>query len=440
MRHSRHATRAWFPLALLLLAVPLAAYAPDAEPRVPEHVEVRLRNRRVVHAPVYELLSVAPQTFDQRSASQRVRMRTETQNGFVYLLFLNETAGRFPVFGAGSMVIRRSLDDGSFSQVKVFLRDDERFFVRIRPIPDENRVSMSVYAMDVPVHEGVILPFSIQSILESPFRAVIEATSGIVRWESLLAPASAADYGAVRVMAERTRLALPTLPDAEDGAMDEDGNLVFIETLRMQNNLPGFNCSGFAKWVCDGLFHPLTGRYMRIAELKVKHHAARGHRFSRPAEDARDPYFGLDWSRNIALTIAAAQGEAIGSRGEAMIDIEARDVRSVDAARYIEDVGYKTTDIGLVLFRLALSEPGHFYIGSVNTEFGSEPVLRQHIHIVVFFPYFDEAGRFHVDVMERNVETGLDSLYRRYPLDFIHLVRVRADASFEPPQIGMLQD
>ena len=124
MRHSRHATRAWFPLALLLLAVPLAAYAPDAEPRVPEHVEVRLRNRRVVHAPVYELLSVAPQTFDQRSASQRVRMRTETQNGFVYLLFLNETAGRFPVFGAGSMVIRRSLDDGSFSQVKVFLRDD----------------------------------------------------------------------------------------------------------------------------------------------------------------------------------------------------------------------------------------------------------------------------------------------------------------------------
>jgi hypothetical protein len=114
---------------------------------------------------------------------------------------------------------------------------------------------------------------------------------------------------------------------------------------------------------------------------------------------------------------------------------ESADVRSVSGFQYLEDVGYAVHDLGAVLYNLAVSEPGHFYIGSVNTQFGTAPVLRQHVHIAVFFPYFDEFGRFVVDVMERNVETSLESLEKRYPKDFVHLVRVRADSRFRPPKI-----
>lgn len=414
---------------LLVLCVQTAfTFSIDGAAPVPEHTEARLGHRHLIYAPVSDLPELAERTVAQRSSAQRVRIRTETQNGFAYLLFLNEVEGRFPLYGAGSMIIRRSLSDGAFSQVKVFLRSDERFFVRISPIDDEERVTLSVHAMGVTIHDGLILPFSMDTILQSRFSIVLEATKGIVRWSNLLTDVDPDATAAVRVMAERTREGLSTLPDAEDGAMDEHGNLVFIETLRLQDDLPGFNCSGFAKWVCDGLYGPLAGRYMSIAELKTKHLTSRGHRFSRPLEDERDPYFGLDWSRNLATTVAAA-------RSSYRADVESADVRDVDGFRYLEDIGYEVEDLGLILFRLATAEPGHLYIGSVNTDFGSEPVLRQHVHIVVFFPYFDRTGRFHVDVMERNVETSLESLDRRYSGDFLHLVRVRADSRYEPPSI-----
>jgi len=71
----------------------------------------------------------------------------------------------------------------------------------------------------------------------------------------------------------------------------------------------------------------------------------------------------------------------------------------------------------------------------VNTEFGAEPVLRQHVHVAVLFPYFDESGRFSITVLERNVETDIDSLAERYPGSYVHLVRVEADEAFQPPRI-----
>jgi hypothetical protein len=404
-------------------------YSPDELPEFPEHHEVRRRLDRLVFAPVGDLFRVVPATLSQRQSSQRVRVRTELQNGFVYLLFLNEVNGRYPVFGQGSMVIRRDLSDGSFNQIKVFLRNDERFFVRIRPLSDDlqERAAMTVYAMGSVSHRDVVLPFSMETILTAPFSRVLEATDGIVRWSDLLRRIESHEYRDVRVMSERIRDALPSLPDAEDGAMDESGKLVFIESLRLQNGLPGFNCSGFAKWVCDGIYRSVTGRYMSIEALKEKHLDYRGHRFSRPEEDERDPYFGLDWSRNIATTMSELRLAPAGP--------ESADVRSVSGFQYLEDVGYAVHDLGAVLYNLAVSEPGHFYIGSVNTQFGTAPVLRQHVHIAVFFPYFDEFGRFVVDVMERNVETSLESLEKRYPKDFVHLVRVRADSRFRPPKI-----
>ena len=88
-----------------------------------------------------------------------------------------------------------------------------------------------------------------------------------------------------------------------------------------------------------------------------------------------------------------------------------------------------------VLYSLARTEPGTFYLGSVNGLFGSDPVLRQHTHVLVLFPYFDGNGRFEAAVMERSIETSVASLERRYPDDFIHLVRVRGDSDFEAPEI-----
>jgi hypothetical protein len=213
--------------------------------------------------------------------------------------------------------------------------------------------------------------------------------------------------------------------------MDASGRLVFIEDLRSQERLPGFNCSGFAKWVVDGFYAPITGTYLPIEPLKEKHLAIRGNGWTRPYEESRDPFFGLDWTRNLARYLDAAR------RAEApqSIDIERYDVRAVPFSRYAEDMGYLGADLPRVLLWLAHEEPGTIYLGSVAREYGEKPVLRQHAHVVVFLPYVDENGVFRVSVMERNVETSLESITRRYGDDLVHLVRIPSDGPFTPPII-----
>lgn len=358
-----------------------------------------------------------------------VLYKTDRQNGNRYHIFIPAATEELSLASPGTYIVRRRRDDGAFDQIKVFLQPDEGSYIRL--FPDGMQTRMDLYIAGDPLYRDVPVAISLSRALTAPFRTIVGLSSGVVDWSFLDVPVGDPGYEAIGTMVERIRESLPNLPDAEDGAMDADGNLVFIETLVSQESLPGFNCSGFAKWVVDGLYRQRTGRFLSLEPLKRKHLEYRGTSWSAPLEDARDPYFGLDWTRNLAVEMAALD------RGvdPLSIDPESRDVRSVSTARYVEDVGYRIDSLTRVLYELARTEPGTFYLGSVNRLFGSDPVLRQHTHVVALFPYFTEDGRFEVAVMERNVETSVESLQRRYPDDFIHLVRVRGDHGFVPPQI-----
>ena len=72
---------------------------------------------------------------------------------------------------------------------------------------------------------------------------------------------------------------------------------------------------------------------------------------------------------------------------------------------------------------------GHFYLGAISRERG-EPLLRQYHHIALFFPWFDDAGAFHVAVFESAVETPPEKFVSANSDAWVHLVRVRA------PQTG----
>ena len=77
--------------------------------------------------------------------------------------------------------------------------------------------------------------------------------------------------------------------------------------------------------------------------------------------------------------------------------------------------------------------PEHFYIGSLNREFGTQPVLRQHFHMVFLFPYFTPSGSFRVAVFDRTQESSLAGIMQRFPGAYIHLVRLLLGDSFVPP-------
>ncbi|MCX7788256.1 MAG: hypothetical protein N2442_11235 [Spirochaetes bacterium] len=386
-----------------------------------ENVEARLAFRQLFTATLEELDRFRERVVLQRTGGSRVKVSTERSNGAVYILFRNESAGDFPVYSAGSWILKRDGKTGALIQVKIFYRTEPRCYLRL--FPSGGKTLMDVYLFDSLLYKSVPIGTNLSLLLTEPFQQILDRTRSTVDWSILLRTMDSSFYSSVLTMVQKIRKELPKLPDAEDGAMDRSGKLVFIANLRAQERLPGFNCSGFAKWVADGLYRPRTGQYLDIQLLKEKHFFRRGSRITNRFEEERDPFFGLDWTRNIARALAGGG------------DPEKQDVRYVPFWKYREDVGYPIQDIEGILFSLAILEPGNFYLGSINREYGTNPVLRQHVHVVVLFPYFTSNGEFHVAVFERNVETDLSFLRRKFDGTFIHLVRIKADSSFEPPRI-----
>ncbi len=388
---------------------------------VPENYEIRIAMADLFTAPSFQLEKVKERVFVQRASLQRVKVKTERTNLATYIVFSNEENGQFPLYGAGSWIIKRDGRTGALLQAKIFYRTDPGCYMRLHPEGD--KTVLELYLFDTLIHRAIPIGIPLQILLIEPFQTILDHTQDWVDWDTLLSRMPAQYYDPIVCMVERIRKDLPLLPDAEDGAMDKNGKLVFIKSAKSQERLPGFNCSGFAKWVADGLYKPRTGSYLDIEDLKKKQLSIRGNRITNRYEEERDPFFGLDWTRNIAQILSGSS------------DPEGQDVRNLPYGRYREDIGFPMDELKGILFYLAVREPGTFYLGSINREYGNEPILRQHYHIVVLFPYFLETGEFRVVVFERNVESDLASLNKRYPGDFIHLVRIEADTIFNPPRI-----
>ncbi len=419
MRGHRSARAA---LALLLLALAtLPAWSEEAG--FAENSGVRGELAGLIEGSTRDALAARTGVYRQDFPPLSVRFRVLRQHGDFYLAFSNAEGGAYPIDGKGSYVIERSLADGSFVQVKIFLNGDPDSFARIRPAGDRSVMDISMYGF--PMYQGLMIPLRFKNVLTDPFEKIMALCDASVDWSLVFPSRPLPEDGVVRSMVDKIRAELPKLSDHDDGAMNAAGKFVYIRTLRALSG-GGFNCSGFDKWVMDGLYGPRTGHLISIEALKKKHLDLRGTPSSGVFEGL-DPYFGLDWTRNLALAVDRLDDPEAGP--------EDADVRDIPFFHFERDSGYDLGDLRFILYELAVRNPGDFYLGSVNHELPEQPGVREHSHVVVLFPYFGPDGRFEVDVMERNLETGIASLQRRYPGNFILLEKIRASRNFSPPKI-----
>ncbi len=400
----------------------------ESTPVVPaENWEARSLLRDTIFAPVGDASRHHAGILGQQTGAPKVSFQALMQEGSLYLVFANARGNAFPLTGAGTFIIKRSLADGSFQQAKVFLQDDPGCYLRL--FPDGDRTLMDVSLFDLPFQREIALPVAFESLLTSPLSRIMDLSRAAVDWALVLAPQQTEGDRRVADVAAVVRARLHGLRDMDDGAMDAAGKMVSIATGKAAGR-GGFNCSGFAKWVVDGFFAPLAGHPMDIAPLKARD-AGIARTWSARYEELYDPYFGLDWSRGLAKNIAL-------QRTGTMPSDEDVDIRDDTRVPYVKDVGYPVTSLKAVLYFLAREAPGSLYIGSVNAASALAvpegiPTLRQHHHVIVLLPFFDAWGAFQVTVMERNVETSLPSLVRRYGSEFVHLVHIATGGVFQPP-------
>ncbi|MFP4383099.1 MAG: hypothetical protein ACLFST_02490 [Spirochaetia bacterium] len=428
MKVTRCLTPVFF-ICVFLFFLPGAVYPLSYELSESDNSEIRTQLKSLIWSPVSDLKAVPRLVYHQKEAFPKVTVDVQHTRESVYILFINNAELGLPVYSRGSYIIKRDKQDGSFVHLKVFYRSDPYFYVRIYPEEsgDTVRASMNVYVMDHLVYEHLPVNTPFEKLLTAPFSSILNATADLVDWDLLLSDTDPALYKQSRDVVEAIRSKIPVMRDEEDGAQNSRGDFVYIETLSLQQGPGGFNCSGFAKWVADGIYYPLSGRYLEIEDLKVKHQDVRGNRWSTRWEDARDPYFGLDWTRNIARAVKEARYPG------GTYDIESSDIKELPFSPYIEDVGIPLEHLSHNMFALAIRNPGKVYFGSVSVPRGDDPPLLQHVHVLVMIPYFEEQGRFSLAVFERSTENTLENVESRYPGGYIHLVSVPVGSAFTPP-------
>ncbi|MBN2509841.1 MAG: hypothetical protein JXB03_06175 [Spirochaetales bacterium] len=380
-----------------------------------EPADIRLTLKEFILSSAYIARNAPHRILYSDRIARDTEFRVIETDGFFYQVIVPEYAGIFPLYSKGSYIIKRDKENGAYIQAKIFLKSEASCFARISP--QQDRSVLEVFIYDRKVGDEIVLPVVFEDLLFMPFNEVVSLTENKIPWD-IVWPDIDPSHSLVRDMADKISLHLPVLKDEDDGAMDKDGNFVYIESGE-RSQTGGFNCSGFAKWVVDGVSRNRDTGVLDIEELKQKHTAERGSSFSAVYEEDRDPYFGLDWTRNLASQVSG--------RG-----YEDSDARNVPYHRYTEDVGFKVGELESVMYQLSVDTPGRFYLGSVNMDYGADPVLRQHVHVVVLFPYLDSQGELVVRVMERNRETSLKSLETRYPDGFIHLVHIDAAEDYTP--------
>ncbi|AHH09421.1 Hypothetical protein BPA_0103600 [Borrelia parkeri SLO] len=335
---------------------------------------------------------------------------------YAYYSFFNRKNGASYIL-PGSYVIK--VGRYGIEQIKIFFLNRADTFIRIKA--GDVHSSADFYLINTFIYKDIKLPFKISDIATGSFLEIAKYISNFIDFE-LFRPRSLEAYDNISNIVDSLRAFLKVSPlifEVHDGAMNELGEMVYIRTGEPQREPIGFNCSGFGKWVADSIYKAMTGKLLKIKDLKVKHIGIRGNSFTKYYEFSRDPFFGLDWTRNIAYKLKNVDANLDLSR------VKELDVNNIGFLKYIENRGYEIDNLEFILYYLAVKEPGHMYFGSLNTTINGFPGKVFHKHVVVLFPFIDRESIFRVSLMEINDETSIKSLRGRYPNSYIHLVRAK---------------
>ncbi len=407
---------------------------------IPENSDLRRRDLETfISAAATRSQSLAKASFENPWGEwQRQSIRSGSS---LYLVYSARRAGAWPLYSQGSWIAKKDTKSGNILQIKLFIKSDPGSFMRI--YPDSGRVYLDLVMYGGVISEGVPLPFDWKTCLTIKTSEIIEATRATVDW-TLLEP-DPAEYADVAILADNIRRGLSTLRYADDGGLDEEGRLVYLRTgLPQPAKTAGLNCSGFAQWVIDGLIRPETGTFVGASELSRRNEETRKSSLVERYEESLDPYFGLDWTRNLAF---AARAVLESSRQKSILGSDLREApfaliaptRSainggreyIDFPAYAQDAGFPTEGLASMLWWQAIHNPGYFYLASLSEQ--DRRGLRHHYHVAVLLPWFDSGGAFNVDVFESAAETSLIALSARTAGQMVHLVRVKAARDFEAP-------
>jgi hypothetical protein len=296
-------------------------------------------------------------------------------------------------------------------RVKIFFQNNNNSYIEFNTFQPNK---FDVYLFGKPVKKGLPYYFSFDSL---KFQSVTSILSLLdkenIRKETKIADN---DYEVKKRLIDRIIVPSVIHEYNDDGARDEFGNFVLISTGEPQSGKNGFNCSGFAKDVVDNYIRLFDAdfKWLPISDLKKRRTEERKNSPFNYLENKYEPFFGLDWSENLADKINEYCGYKI---------IKAGILDNDENAQYYNLNGYSVRDLKEILFRDQNRDSSFFYILAFNKLRTISPPIPVFYHIAVAVPYFKD-DHFFIRTFESADETDFAKMVALHEDEKVAIIRV----------------
>lgn len=353
----------------------------------------------------------------------------------------------------GTWIIYREVRTGNPSLITIYPRENPALSIRLKASAQKNRTKQSVIdvcLLNAYVRKGVYIALPFEKLHTVSLSELRRLTRDTVPWDLFNSPVF---LNTAEPMAKMIWQRMGQLTYLENGCFDENGVPVYRDTLGPQtdfdiyaslqldqqrtNIIGGVDDAGFAKWLIDGIIKPIAGQGTFIQSLKLMTDVPFTH-FTAAFSEEDSPFFRLNWMRNLGSAALSLNLKRTVLPARSGLDVTLSPFATTNAVSevfskeraaspaflgYEKYAGYQVEYVEALLYYLTIMEPGHFYLGCLNKKETSE-AIRDYYKILVFLPYFDAQGNFHIEVFAKGEYLSLEDFVTKHRGSFIALVRV----------------
>ena len=355
----------------------------------------------------------------------------------------------YPKGAAGSWVLYRNKKTEESTKIEWYFNPDSDVHIEFRPMKNKTYVDLVVFGSYLARSVPVGVPFT--KLYSASFQDVRRWTKTSLPWDKIqVVPGQYRDsLYMVSVIKEN----LGNFEYDPSTCYDEKGQLIDIFTglpytrkddegkdyVPDLKNIHLLSGAGFVKWIVDGIVEPATGRGTKLQDLTSPTIDYSQTGKTGVMSQDWNLFFTLDWVRNLgakAMEIRTRRDVTFETGG---IDVihnyfvsDLIDGKLVSSVGYIKNTGYSTDRIKSMLYVLAVTEPSWFFLGAIRQPSAQKPDEIVFNDCAVFFPYFDDKGRFGCFVFEKGEVMSIEKFISRHKGSFVHLERIKATQIFFP--------
>ncbi len=351
----------------------------------------------------------------------------------------------YPGDAAGSWVLIRDKRTGKPMRIRYYFLKDSDVYVQFSPQGKIALADLVIYGNYAARGVPTGMPFS--KFYTASFEDVMNITETKLPWSYVLADPQI--YHSMKQMAAVIREKLPLISMVDDAMYDENGELVHISTGKKFENIDKsdkseknllLSSAGFVKWIADGLVEPLSGGLLKRDPLIQETVFVKDNGRQGVLSQKYDLFFSLNWVRNLASAVISVYAGKIYLSNQSGVDVTINPFASsitdkgvANTVTFVENSGYTVRVLHSLLYVLAATEPGTFFLGAIRgTDRTVTPEVMAFNECVVFFPYFQDDGAFACNVFMNGKEMSLEDFCYFYADDFVYLTRVKSSENFFP--------